>query len=72
MIQFPDLGLMNNPDFDPRTRAWFQNAMKTPDKVIIANPHQAASTGEWVVNISKKIEKPFLTKKDYFCIRHNI
>lgn len=56
MIQFPDLGLMNNPDFDPRTRAWFQNAMKTPDKVIIANPHQAASTGEWVVNISKKIE----------------
>lgn len=56
MIQFPDLGLMNNPDFDPRTRAWYQNAMENPGQVIIANPHQAASTGEWVVNISKKIE----------------
>lgn len=56
MIQYPDLGLMNNPDFDPRTRAWYQNAMENPGQVIIANPHQAASTGDWVVNISKKIE----------------
>lgn len=56
MIQYPDLGLMNNPDFDPRTRSWYQNAMEKPGQVIIADPHQAASTGEWVVNISKKIE----------------
>lgn len=56
MIQFPDLGLMNNPDFDPRTRDWYKSAMENPGQVIIAEPHQSASTGEWVVNISKKIE----------------
>lgn len=56
MIQYPDLGLMNNPDFDPRTRAWYQNAEASPGKVIVATPHQSASTGEWVVTVSKKIE----------------
>lgn len=55
MIQFPDLGLMNNPDFDPRTRPWYQSAQGSPDQVIISDPHQSASTGEWVITISKKI-----------------
>lgn len=55
MIQFPDLGLMNNPDFDPRTRPWYQNAEANPGQVIIATPHQSASTGDWVVSISKQL-----------------
>ena len=55
MIQHPDLGLMNNPEFDPRTRAWYQNAEAAPGEVIISNPHQSASTGDWVVTISKQL-----------------
>ncbi|MEG0380464.1 MAG: methyl-accepting chemotaxis protein, partial [Kurthia sp.] len=55
MIQHPDLGLMNNPDFDPRTRAWYQNAEASPGQVIISNPHQSASTGDWVVTVSKQL-----------------
>ena len=56
MIQHPDLGLMNDPDFDPRTRPWYQNAEANPGQYIIATPHQAASTGDWVVTISKQLE----------------
>ncbi|MER1986636.1 MAG: methyl-accepting chemotaxis protein [Solibacillus sp.] len=56
MIQYPDLGLMNNPDFDPRTRAWYENAMKTPGQAVIAMPHQSASTGDWVVTVSKTLD----------------
>ena len=56
MIQHPDLGLMNNPDFDPRTRPWYQNAESNPGQYIIATPHQTASTGEWVVTVSKQLE----------------
>lgn len=55
MIQYPDLGLMNNPDFDPRTRAWYENAQKNPGQVIVATPHQSASTGDWVVTVSKTL-----------------
>lgn len=56
MIQYPDLGLMNDPEFDPRTRHWYENAVKEPGKVIIAQPTQSASTGDWVVSISKALE----------------
>lgn len=56
MIQHPDLGLMNNPDFDPRTRPWYQNAEASPGQYVIATPHQAASTGDWVVTISKQLD----------------
>lgn len=56
MIQYPDLGLMNNPDFDPRTRDWYINANDKPGQVIISDPHQSASTGDWVVTISKTLE----------------
>ncbi|OCS85033.1 methyl-accepting chemotaxis protein [Caryophanon tenue] len=55
MIQSPDLGLMNNADFDPRTRAWYKDAMASPNDVIISDPHQSASTGDWVVTISKQL-----------------
>lgn len=56
MIQYPDLGLMNNPDFDPRTRAWYEMAMEQPGEVIISDPHQSASTGDWVITISKQLK----------------
>ena len=46
MIQSPDLGLMNNPEFDPRARAWYQNAEANPGQVIVSDPHQSASTGD--------------------------
>lgn len=55
MIQYPDLGLMSDPDFDPRTRAWYQNAEANSGKVIVSTPHQSASTGDWVVTISKTL-----------------
>ncbi|MEK4423783.1 methyl-accepting chemotaxis protein [Solibacillus sp. FSL K6-1523] len=55
MIQHPDLGLMNNSEFDPRTRAWYQQAEASPGQVIISNPHQSASTGDWVVTVSKQL-----------------
>lgn len=55
MIQYPDLGLMNDPKFDPRTRAWYQNAEGNPGKYMIATPHQSASTGDWVVTVSKQL-----------------
>lgn len=56
MIQYPDLGLMNDPEFDPRTRAWYELAMESPGEVIIANPHQSASTGDWVITISMQLK----------------
>lgn len=55
MIQAPDLGLMKNADFDPRTRAWYQEAAANPQQVIISNPHQSASTGDWVVTVSMQL-----------------
>ncbi|MCH7323839.1 methyl-accepting chemotaxis protein [Solibacillus sp. MA9] len=56
MIQSPDLGLMNDPNFDPRTRAWYQNAEENPGQYVIATPHQSASTGDWVVTVSRQLE----------------
>lgn len=55
MIQHPDLGLMDDPTFDPRTRAWYQNAEANPGQYVIATPHQSASTGDWVVTVSKQL-----------------
>lgn len=55
MIQYPDLGLMNNPDFDPRTRDWYKSAVASNGEIVISDPHQSASTGEWVITISKQL-----------------
>ena len=55
MIQYPDLGLMNDSSFDPRTRDWYKNAEAAPGKVVVSNPHQSASTGDWVVTVSKQL-----------------
>lgn len=55
MIQYPDLGLMNNAEFDPTTRDWYIKAKENSGQVVISDPHQAASTGDWVVTVSKTL-----------------
>ncbi|MCZ8523912.1 methyl-accepting chemotaxis protein [Paenibacillus caseinilyticus] len=39
------------PDFDPRQRPWYQDAMKQGGKVVITDPYVTASTGDVVVSI---------------------
>lgn len=55
MIQYPDRGLMDNKDYDPRERGWYKDAMKNPNEVVISAPYPTASTGDIVITISKKI-----------------
>ncbi|MBC8081018.1 MAG: methyl-accepting chemotaxis protein [Gorillibacterium sp.] len=48
---------MKSPDpkkgeYDPRTRDWYKNAMKTPGKVIIPEPSKSATTGKYILAIS--------------------
>ena len=48
---------MKSPDpgkgeYDPRTRDWYKNAMKTPGKVIIPDPSVSATTGNHILAIS--------------------
>ncbi|WP_107951097.1 methyl-accepting chemotaxis protein [Lysinibacillus parviboronicapiens] len=56
MIQVPNLGLSGKKDFDPRTRDWYKNAIEAQGEVVISDPHESASTGDWVVTISKEIK----------------
>ncbi|MGE6516723.1 methyl-accepting chemotaxis protein [Lysinibacillus sphaericus] len=56
MIQVPNLGLSGKKDFDPRTRDWYKNAIEAQGEVVISDPHESASTGDWVVTISKKFK----------------
>ncbi|MET4562514.1 methyl-accepting chemotaxis protein [Lysinibacillus parviboronicapiens] len=56
MIQVPSLGLSGKKDFDPRTRDWYKNAIEAQGEVVISDPHESASTGDWVVTISKEIK----------------
>lgn len=56
MIQVPNLGLSGKKDFDPRTRDWYKNAIEAQGEVVISDPHKSASTGDWVVTISKEIK----------------
>ncbi|WP_107924787.1 methyl-accepting chemotaxis protein [Lysinibacillus parviboronicapiens] len=56
MIQIPNLGLSGKKDFDPRTRDWYKNAIEAQGEVVISDPHESASTGDWVVTISKEIK----------------
>ncbi|WP_018661573.1 methyl-accepting chemotaxis protein [Heyndrickxia acidiproducens] len=51
MIQEPKLN--QAADYDPRQRPWYKQAMKTPGKVVITAPYQAASTGDTVITIAK-------------------
>ncbi len=43
----------NPPDYDPRERPWYQQAMDQPDKVIITDPYISKSSNEVVVTLAK-------------------
>lgn len=43
-------------DFDPRTRKWYEEAMKNENKVIISEPYKDISTGEMVITYSKAVK----------------
>ncbi|MFE8697686.1 methyl-accepting chemotaxis protein [Cytobacillus sp. FJAT-53684] len=40
-----------DPDYDPRERYWYEEAMKNKGEVIVSNPSKSASTGDLVVTI---------------------
>ncbi|PLT34536.1 methyl-accepting chemotaxis protein [Bacillus sp. V5-8f] len=44
-----------DPDYDPRERPWYQDAMKAKGEVVISPPYQAAGTKDMVVTVSKAI-----------------
>ncbi|MEL3958643.1 methyl-accepting chemotaxis protein [Caldifermentibacillus hisashii] len=43
----------NPPDYDPRERPWYQQAMDQPDKVIITDPYISKSSNEVVITLAK-------------------
>lgn len=45
--------MKNPPNYDPRTRPWYQIAMQNKGKVIITNPYLSNGTGTMVVAIAK-------------------
>ncbi|USK58138.1 methyl-accepting chemotaxis protein [Peribacillus asahii] len=52
-IQEPAVSM--DPDYDPRERPWYQDAMKNKGEVLISPPYQAAGTNDMVVTVSKAI-----------------
>jgi len=43
----------NPPDYDPRERPWYQEAMENKDTVIITDPYVSQSSGQVVVTLAK-------------------
>ncbi|WP_404996271.1 methyl-accepting chemotaxis protein [Caldifermentibacillus hisashii] len=41
------------PDYDPRERPWYQQAMDQPDEVIITDPYISKASNEVVVTLAK-------------------
>ncbi|UOF91181.1 methyl-accepting chemotaxis protein [Fodinisporobacter ferrooxydans] len=46
----------NPPDYDPRKRPWYQQAMQNKGNVIITSPYKSQATGNMVVTIAKVTE----------------
>jgi methyl-accepting chemotaxis protein len=44
-------------DFDHKTRVWYSDAIKSPDKVIITDPYVDTATGNIVITLSGAIRK---------------
>ncbi|MDM8533613.1 methyl-accepting chemotaxis protein [Clostridiaceae bacterium HSG29] len=44
------------PDYDPRTRPWYQDAMKNKGKLIWTDPYIDFATGELIISAAKSIE----------------
>ncbi|KRG16485.1 chemotaxis protein [Virgibacillus soli] len=43
----------NPPDYDPRERPWYQQAMEHPTEVIITEPYVSQSSNQMVVTLAK-------------------
>lgn len=51
-MNFPT-SFQNPPDYDPRERPWYQQAMENKGDVIVTDPYVSASSDEVVVTIAK-------------------
>lgn len=51
-INYP-ASFKNPPDYDPRERPWYQQAMEHKGEVIVTDPYVSASSNEVVVTIAK-------------------
>ncbi|OMP67993.1 methyl-accepting chemotaxis protein [Domibacillus epiphyticus] len=45
-----------DPNFDPRERYWYKDAIENKGKIVISDPDISASTGELVVTIARVLE----------------
>ncbi|RTQ90164.1 methyl-accepting chemotaxis protein [Lysinibacillus telephonicus] len=45
--------LKNPPDYDPRTRAWYKQAMENKGQAIVSAPYTSKATGNLVVTVAK-------------------
>ncbi|KHF39455.1 methyl-accepting chemotaxis protein [Halalkalibacter okhensis] len=53
-IQEPQVAM--EPDYDPRVRAWYTDAMQQKGEIIISEPYIAAGTDDMVITVSKAIQ----------------
>lgn len=42
-------------NYDARTRPWYKESLKSPDKVTVSPPYKDVTTNEWVISLSKPI-----------------
>jgi len=57
--QFKTTPELELPDgFDPTERPWYQTAKQTPEKIIWTEPYEDASSGEYVVTVTKPVLDP--------------
>ncbi|HPZ18517.1 MAG TPA: methyl-accepting chemotaxis protein [Fervidobacterium sp.] len=43
------------PDFDPRTRTWYKNAVANANEVILTEPYIDAVTGNFIITVAKAV-----------------
>ncbi|MEC2074306.1 methyl-accepting chemotaxis protein [Alkalihalophilus marmarensis] len=53
-IQEPAVAM--DPDYDPRERGWYADAMSNSEDVIISEPYIAAGTDDMVITVSKALQ----------------
>ncbi|WP_171005524.1 methyl-accepting chemotaxis protein [Bacillus sp. E(2018)] len=57
--QFKTTPKLELPDgFDPTERPWYQTAKQTPEKIMWTEPYEDASSGEYVVTVTKPVLDP--------------
>ncbi|ANC76034.1 hypothetical protein ABE65_004095 [Fictibacillus phosphorivorans] len=57
--QFKTTPKLDLPEgFDPTERPWYQTAKQTPEKIMWTEPYEDASSGEYVVTVTKPVLDP--------------